>query len=344
MSDQGRLLQIMGNIQDIDEIYHLAAQSHAGMSFETPIPTSDTNALGTLRLFEAIRLLDLGKTARIYNAASSELYGSKVPAPQTEETPFHPVSPYSTAKLFQNWTTVNFREAYGFHASNAILFNHESPRRGTTFVTRKITSQVALIACGQSEFFELGNLNAVRDWGHSKDYVRGAYLMLQQPTGGNYVLASGQAYSVREFVEAAFRVIGVKIEWFGTGPNEVGIDPATSNVRVRVNPEYYRKLENETLLGSAAKAKRILGWQPEYTFDALVEEMVLSDIAAVKTGRIFAHTYLDLDWLVSDVNNASEYIENGSGRVKNAPRRIEDGPGAPISGIEDNGQDNAATA
>ncbi|KAJ5598445.1 GDP-mannose 4-6-dehydratase [Penicillium hordei] len=316
MSDLGRLIQILGSIQDIDEIYHLAAQSHVGVSFETPLSTSDTNAMGTLRLLEAMRVLGLGKTTRFYNAGTSELYGSDMPAPQTEETPFHPVSPYATAKQFQYWTTVNFREAYGFHASNGILFNHESPRRGTTFVTRKITTQVALIACGLLESFELGNLNAVRDWGHAKDYMYGAHLILQQPKGGDYVLASGQAYSVRQFVEAAFGIIGVKIKWSGTGLDEIGTDSVSSKVHVRVNPKYYRTLENETLLGSAEKARRVLGWQPKYTFDDLVREMVLSDIRAVKAGKMFAHTYLDLDWLVDESSEA---------------------PKAPIYGIESNG-------
>ncbi|CAI7582626.1 unnamed protein product [Penicillium palitans] len=282
--------------------------------------------MGTLRLLEAMRVLDLGKTTRFYNAGTSELYGSDMPAPQTEETPFLPVSPYATAKQFQYWTTDNFREAYGFHASNGILFNHESPRRGTTFVTRKITTQVALIACGLLESFELGNINAIRDWGHAKDYMRGAHLILQQPKGGDYVLASGQAYSVRQFVKAAFRIIGVKIAWSGTGIDEIGTDSVSSKTRVRVNPKYYRTLENETLLGSAAKARRVLGWQPKYTFDDLVEEMVLSDIRAVKAGKMFAHTYLDLDWLVDESTEAPKDPSYGI-----------DSNG----GIHDNGQNTA---
>lgn len=231
MSDLGRLVQILGSIKP-DEIYHLAAQSHVAVSFDTPLQTSDTNAMGTLRLLEAMRMLGLDKSTKFYNvtflyisshmefgktnsliqACSSEVFGSDMPAPQTEETTFHPVSPYAVTKLFQYWTTVNFREAYGFHASNGILFNHESPRRGTTFVTRKITTQVALIACGKLDSFSLGNLDAVRDWGHAKDYMHGVYLMLQQPVGGDYVLSSGKSYSVRDFVEAAFKVIGVNIE------------------------------------------------------------------------------------------------------------------------------------
>ncbi|KFZ01248.1 hypothetical protein V500_00832 [Pseudogymnoascus sp. VKM F-4518 (FW-2643)] len=303
MSDLGCLIQILGGIK-VDEVYHLAAQSHVGVSFQTPISTTDTNAVGTLRLLEAMRILKLGETTRFYNAASAELYGSDMPAPQTEETPFHPVSPYAVSKQFQFWTTVNFREAYGFHASNGILFNHESPRRGTTFVTRKITSQVAMIASGLSDSFELGNLNAVRDWGHAKDYMRGVYLILQQPEGGDYVLASGKAYSVRQFVEAAFRVIGVEIKWSGTGVAEVGFDSVTSKVRVRVNAEFYRPLENANLLGSAAKARLVLGWEPEYNLESLVEEMVLSDIKAVKTGKIFANSWLD--WLADETNGASK--------------------------------------
>ncbi|KAM5446303.1 putative GDP-mannose 4,6-dehydratase [Microsporum audouinii] len=297
------LLQILGDIRP-DEIYHLAAQSHVGISFDMPLLTCDINALGTLRLLEAIRMLGLEKTTRFYNASTSELFGTEIAAPQTEDTPFHPVSPYAVSKQFQFWTTVNFREAYGFHASNGILFNHESPRRGTNFVTRKITTQVALIACGLSECFELGNLNAVRDWGHAKDYMRGVHLMLQQPAGGDYVLASGHAYSVRDFVEAAFQVVGVKIEWSGTGIAEHGIDPKTLKVRVKVNPEFYRPLDNETLHGSAAKARKVLGWEPKYTFKELVEEMVLSDIEAVKADKIFSTT--NLDWLIPKSHSSSQ--------------------------------------
>ncbi|CEJ92605.1 hypothetical protein VHEMI08246 [[Torrubiella] hemipterigena] len=290
--DSARLIQILGSIK-VDEIYHLAAQSHVGISFENPLATCDTNAVGTLKLLEAVRFLGLGKTIRIYNACSSELFGPDTPPPQTEETPFHPYSPYAVSKAFQFWTTVNFREAYGFHASNGILFNHESPRRGTTFVTRKITTQVALIATGQSELFELGNVNSTRDWGHSKDYMRGAYLILQQPEGGDYVLATGSSYSVRDFVNAAFDVVGMKIEWSGKGLDEVAKEVATGKVRVRVNPAFYRQLDVENLSGSAAKARRVLGWEPQYNFQTLVEEMVLSDLEKAKAGRIFATSYLD---------------------------------------------------
>ncbi|GAM41948.1 hypothetical protein TCE0_042r15481 [Talaromyces pinophilus] len=296
------LLNILGSIE-VDEIYHLAAQSHVGVSFKTPYLTSDTNALGTLRLLETIKILRVRVKIRFYSACTSELYGSDIPAPQTEETPFYPVSPYAIAKMFQFWTTVNYREAYGFHASNGILFNHESPRRGTTFVTRKITTQVAMIACGLSESFELGNINAVRDWGHAKDYMYGAYLMLQQPEAGDYILASGRAYTVRQFVETAFRVIGIKIEWCGTGLDEVGIDPVSSKVRVKINPEFYRPLDNENLLGSAEKAKSVLKWEPKYDFESLVREMVFSDLKAVRTGKIYSNTWLD--WLVDDHHSVS---------------------------------------
>ncbi|KAL7940479.1 hypothetical protein V8C42DRAFT_337456 [Trichoderma barbatum] len=311
MTDSGTLLQILGSI-NVDEVYHLAAQSHVGVSFETPLLTCDINALGSLRLLEALRILGLQKKVKFYSAVTSELFGNDAQAPQTENTPFHPVSPYAISKQFQFSITANFREAYGFHASNGILFNHESPRRGTTFVTRKITSQVALIACGLSEGFELGNLSATRDWGHARDYMEGVYLILQQPKGEDYILATGQASSVRQFVEAAFKVIGTKIEWLGTGLSEVGIESATGKVRVRVNPKFYRPVENHDLLGSAAKAKKMLGWEPKYTLESLVEEMVLSDIELVKNGKIFSNT--NLDWLVDESKNTVDSGNtNGNG-------------------------------
>ncbi|KAK7991201.1 GDP-mannose 4-6 dehydratase [Apiospora arundinis] len=312
MTDSGTLLQILSGIR-VDEVYHLAAQSHVGVSFETPLLTCDINALGSLRLLEALRILRLEKKVRFYSAVTSELFGNDAPAPQTEATPFHPVSPYAVSKQFQFGITANFREAYGFHASNGILFNHESPRRGTTFVTRKITSQVALIACGQSESFELGNLNATRDWGHARDYMEGVYLMLQQPKGGDYVLATGEASSVRRFVEAAFKVIGTNIEWSGKGVDEVGTESGTGKVRVVVNPAFYRPVENEDLLGSAAKAKEVLGWEPKYSFEGLVEEMVLSDIELVKNGKIFSNT--NLDWLVDESERVDESDEAGELRL-----------------------------
>ncbi|KAI1261794.1 hypothetical protein F5Y18DRAFT_440189 [Xylariaceae sp. FL1019] len=297
MTDSGTLLQILKNIP-VDEVYHLAAQSHVGVSFETPLLTCDINALGSLRLLEALRILGLEKTVKFYSAVTSELFGNEQPAPQTETTPMHPVSPYAVAKHFQYGITANFREAYGFHASNGILFNHESPRRGTTFVTRKITTQVALIACGLADEFELGNLNATRDWGHARDYMEGVWLMMQQPQGGDYVLATGRACSVREFVEAAFKVIGAKIQWSGSDISEIGTEIGNGKVRVRVNPKFYRPVDNVDLLGSAAKAKKELGWEPRHTLESLVEEMVLSDIELVKNGRIFSSTYLD--WLLED--------------------------------------------
>ncbi|KAI1245860.1 hypothetical protein MGN70_012754 [Eutypa lata] len=311
MTDSGTLLQILSSIA-VDEIYHLAAQSHVGVSFETPLLTCDINALGTLRLLEALRILGQEKKVKFYSAVTSELFGKDTPAPQTEDTPFHPVSPYAVSKQFQFAITANFREAYGFHASNGILFNHESPRRGTTFVTRKITSQVALIACGLSEGFELGNLNATRDWGHARDYMEGVYLMLQQPVGGDYILCTGKASSVRQFVEDAFKVIGTKIEWSGAGITEIGTEAGTGKVRVRVNPKFYRPVENEDLLGSAAKAKEVLGWEPKYTLEKLVEEMVLADIELVKNGKIFSNT--NLDWLVDEPEHtANPAITNVKG-------------------------------
>ncbi|KAK7756051.1 hypothetical protein SLS62_001994 [Diatrype stigma] len=298
MTDSGTLLQILSSIA-VDEVYHLAAQSHVGVSFETPLLTCDINALGTLRLLEALRILGQEKKVRFYSAVTSELFGNDTPAPQTENTPFHPVSPYAVSKQFQFAITANFREAYGFHASNGILFNHESPRR-------------ALIGCGLSEGFELGNLNATRDWGHARDYMEGVYQMLQQPKGGDYILATGKACSVRQFVEAAFKVIGTKIEWSGEGITEIGTEIGTGKVRVRVNPKFYRPVDNVDLLGSAAKAKEVFGWEPKHTLEQLVEEMVLSDIELVKNGRIFSNTYLD--WLVEEAERSeSSSITNGRG-------------------------------
>ncbi|KAM7216739.1 GDP-mannose 4,6-dehydratase sdnI [Rhypophila decipiens] len=305
MTDSATLMQILSSIT-VDEVYHLAAQSHVAVSFQTPLLTCDINALGSLRLLEVLRILGLAKKVKFYSAVTSELFGNEAPAPQDETTPFAPVSPYAVSKLFQYAITANFREAYGFHASNGILFNHESPRRGTTFVTRKITTQVALIACGLSESFELGNLNATRDWGHARDYIEGIWMMLQQPEGGDYVLATGQASSVRDFVDAAFKVIGSKIEWSGQNESEMGTEVGTGKVRVRVNPAYYRPVENENLLGSAAKAKEILGWEPKYTLQSLVEEMVLADIELVKSGRMFSST--NLDWLVDSPREEGDDI------------------------------------
>ncbi|KUL83795.1 hypothetical protein ZTR_06651 [Talaromyces verruculosus] len=329
MTDSGTLLQILSCITP-DEIYHLAAQSHVGVSFQTPLSTCDINALGTLRLLEAMRILGLEKKVKFYSAVTSELFGNDAPAPQTENTPFHPVSPYAVSKLFQFGITVNFRDAYGFHASNGILFNHESPRRGTTFVTRKITSQVALIACGLSEEFELGNLSATRDWGHAKDYMEGVYLMLQQPEGGDYVLATGKGSSVRQFVEAAFKVIGTEIEWLNSGVSEIGIESGTGKVRVRVNPKFYRPVENQDLLGSAAKAKEVLGWEPKYTLESLVEEMVLSDIELVKNGKIFSTT--NLDWLVADESKSKDSCSSDLATGKGSEWVVEDAENTEDSG------------
>ncbi|KAF3025163.1 hypothetical protein E8E14_014753 [Neopestalotiopsis sp. 37M] len=312
MTDSGTLLQILSGI-NVDEVYHMAAQSHVAISFETPLITCDINALGTLRLLEALRILGLAKKVKFYSAVTSELFGDITTELLTEESPFRPVSPYAVSKLFQYGITANFREAYGFHASNGILFNHESPRRGTTFVTRKITTQVALIAYGLSESFELGNLNATRDWGHAKDYMEGVYMMMQQPEGGDYILATGQASSVRQFVEAAFKVIGTKIEWSGSGVDEIGTEVGTGKVRVRVNPKFYRPVENADLLGCADKAKRVFGWKPKYFLESLVEEMVLSDMELVKNGRIFSSTYLD--WLVDESEHSEGSVTTSSAKA-----------------------------
>ena len=279
MTDATNLIRIVQQVQP-DEIYNLAAQSHVQVSFETPEYTANGDALGPLRLLEAIRILGMGDRVRFYQASTSELYGN-APSPQNEETPFAPRSPYGVAKLYAYWITVNYREAYGFHSSNGILFNHEGPLRGETFVTRKITRAVAAIEAGVQDEVFLGNLDARRDWGHARDYVEGMWRILQQDEPGDYVLATGTAYSVRDFVEIAFGNIGVGIEWRGTGDSECGVDGATGAVRVRVDPRYYRPAEVDHLVGDASKARKVLGWKPTIGFDALVGEMVAADRAAL---------------------------------------------------------------
>ncbi|WP_374442759.1 GDP-mannose 4,6-dehydratase [Stella sp.] len=268
-----------------DEIYNLAAQSHVQVSFEEPEYTADSVGLGTLRMVEAIRILGRVGDCRFYQASTSELYGNSATWPQDEATPFRPRSPYGVAKLYAYWITVNYREAWGLHASNGILFNHESPRRGETFVTRKITRGVAAIAAGRAERIYLGNLDAVRDWGHARDYVEGMWRMLQQPEPGDYVLATGEGHTVREFVEMAFAEIGSRIEWRGRGVDEVGIDAATGRVRVSVDPRYFRPAELDRLIGDAAKARRELGWAPSCGFAELVREMVRADLAGTAPGE-----------------------------------------------------------
>ena len=275
MTDATNLIRVVQEVQP-DEIYNLAAQSHVQVSFETAEYTANADALGALRLLEAIRILGLEKSARFYQASTSELYGN-APAPQNEETPFRPRSPYAAAKLYAYWMTVNYREAYGLHASNGILFNHEGPTRGETFVTRKVTRAVAAIEQGRQDCLYLGNLDALRDWGHARDYVEGMWRIVQQETPDDYVLATGESHSVREFVELAFGEIGVEIEWHGEGEEETGIDAASGQVRVRVDPRYFRPTEVESLCGDASKAERVLGWTATTSFEELVREMVTAD-------------------------------------------------------------------
>jgi GDPmannose 4,6-dehydratase len=282
LTDATNLIRLIQEIQP-DEIYNLAAQSHVKVSFETPEYTANADALGTLRILEAIRILQLQTRTRFYQASTSELYGLVRETPQRETTPFYPRSPYAVAKLYAYWIAVNYREAYGIHASNGILFNHESPLRGETFVTRKITSAVAAIALNRQETLYLGNLNAKRDWGHAKDFVEGMWLMLQQASPDDYVLATGESHSVREFVERAFACTGINIGWRGTGVDEVGIDLRSGQTRVRIDPRYFRPTDVELLCGDSAKARRNLGWRAKISFDSLVREMVEADLGSLQT-------------------------------------------------------------
>lgn len=277
MTDATNLIRLIQETQPT-EIYNLAAQSHVHVSFETPEYTANSDALGTLRILEAMRILKMQDRTRFYQASTSELYGKVQETPQRETTPFYPRSPYAAAKLYAYWITVNYREAYGYHASNGILFNHESPIRGETFVTRKITMAVAAIEHKLQPTLYLGNIDALRDWGHARDYVEGMWLMLQQDTPDDYVLATGKQYSVRTFVEKAFTHVGREIVWEGTGSNEIGRDQKSGDVLVRIDPRYYRPTEVETLLGDPSKAKKNLGWTPKTSFDALVTEMMESDL------------------------------------------------------------------
>lgn len=289
LTDATNLIRIVQETQP-DEIYNLGAQSHVQVSFETPEYTANSDALGTLRLLEAIRLLKLSEKTRFYQASTSELYGKVQTIPQNEATPFYPRSPYGAAKLYAYWITVNYREAYGIHASNGILFNHESPIRGETFVTRKITRAVATIHLGLQDKLYLGNLDAKRDWGHAREYVRCMWLMLQQPEPDDYVVATGETYSVRTFVERAFREVGIDIEWKGRGLQEHGIDTSNGRVLVEVDPRYFRPTEVEILVGDATKAREKLGWRHEMNFDDLVTEMVREDVrnigAGLRNGRL----------------------------------------------------------
>ena len=280
--DMTDLLNIVRLVQQVqpDEIYNLAAQSHVQVSFETTEYTANADGIGTLRLLEAIRLLELTGKTRFYQASTSELYGNAQEIPQKETTPFYPRSPYAAAKLYGYWITVNYREAYGIHASNGILFNHESPLRGETFVTRKITRAVAAIHHGFQDKLYLGNLDAKRDWGHAREYVRGMWLMLQQDTPDDYVLATGETRSVREFVELAFREVGLQISWRGTGVDEKGYDQR-GRLLVQIDPRYFRPTEVDLLIGDPSKARQKLGWQHETTLEALCSEMVRADLVAV---------------------------------------------------------------
>jgi len=280
LTDATNLIRIVQETQP-DEIYNLAAQSHVQVSFETAEYTANADALGTLRLLEAIRLLGLKEKTRFYQASTSELYGQVRETPQSETTPFYPRSPYAAAKAYAYWITINYREAYGLHASNGILFNHESPVRGETFVTRKITRAVAAIHHGLQERLHLGNLDARRDWGHARDYVRGMWLMLQQDRPDDYVLATGKSYSVRQFVECAFREVGISLEWRSSGVNEKGYDQTSGRLLVEVDPRYFRPTEVELLVGDASKARAKLGWTYETSFEELVAEMVREDLEAM---------------------------------------------------------------
>jgi len=279
LTDATNLIRLLQETRP-DEIYNLAAQSHVQVSFETPEYTANADALGTLRLLEAMRILKL-KDSRFYQASTSEMYGNASEVPQRETTPFTPRSPYGVAKLYAYWITVNYREAYGLHASNGILFNHEGPLRGETFVTRKITRAAAAIELGLQDQLYIGNLDARRDWGDAEDFVKGMWTMLQQPQPDDYVLATGEAHSVREFIELAFAAVGRRIEWRGLGEDEVGVDAGTGQELVRVDPHYFRPTEIDELLGDASKARRRLGWAPETSFTELVAKMVKSDLKAV---------------------------------------------------------------
>lgn len=281
MTDSTNLIRLMQQIRPT-EIYNLAAQSHVGVSFESPEYTANADAVGVLRILEAIRILGMEKETRFYQASTSELFGLVQEIPQRETTPFYPRSPYGVAKLYGYWITVNYREAYGMFASNGILFNHESPLRGETFVTRKITRAVARIEVGLEDTLYLGNLDAQRDWGHAKDYVEGMHLILQADRPDDFVLATGEMHSVREFVTASFAEVDRRIEWQGKGIDEVGIDGRTGKVLVKVDPAYFRPTEVELLIGDASKARQTLGWNPKRKFTELVSEMVASDLAAAK--------------------------------------------------------------
>ncbi|MDA3790478.1 MAG: GDP-mannose 4,6-dehydratase [Desulfobacula sp.] len=285
LTDSTNLIRILQQVQP-DEVYNLAAQSHVAVSFESPEYTADTDALGTLRLLEGIRLLGLEKKTRFYQASTSELYGKVQEVPQTETTPFYPRSPYAAAKLYAYWITVNYREAYGIFACNGILFNHESPLRGETFVSRKITRALTRISLGLQDRLYLGNMDAKRDWGHAKDYVKVQWLMLQQAQPDDFVIATGQQYSVRDFVVLSARELGIEISWKGTGIDEKGYDKKTGQLIVEIDAKYFRPTEVDSLLGDASKAKTKLGWVPEISFQQLVTEMVQQDLIEARKDHL----------------------------------------------------------
>jgi len=287
LTDATNLIRIVQQVQP-DEIYNLAAQSHVAVSFETPEYTANADALGTLRLLEAIRILGLANKTRFYQASTSEMFGKVQETPQRETTPFYPRSPYGAAKVYAHWITVNYREAYGMYACSGILFNHESPLRGETFVTRKITRALARIHEGLESCLFLGNLDSLRDWGHARDYVRAQWLMLQQPQPDDFVIATGEQHSVRDFVSLAVQKLGRQIEWRGKGVEEQGVDPKSGQAIVRVDPRYLRPTEVETLLGDASKARSRLGWKPEIGFDALVTEMITQDLEIARRDSVVA--------------------------------------------------------
>jgi GDPmannose 4,6-dehydratase len=287
LTDSTNLIRIIQEVQP-DEIYNLAAQSHVAVSFETPEYTANSDAIGTLRVLEAIRILGLEEKTRFYQASTSEMFGKVQEIPQKETTPFYPRSPYGAAKVYAYWITVNYREAYGMYACNGILFNHESPLRGETFVSRKITRALTRISVGLQEMLHLGNLDSLRDWGHARDYVKAQWLMLQQAAAEDFVIATGKQYSVRDFVVAAGSLLNMKIEWRGRGVDEVGIDKTTGKSIVRVDPRYFRPTEVETLLGDATKAKQKLGWVAETSFPKLVEEMVRADLQLAQRDGLIA--------------------------------------------------------
>ena len=303
LTDTSNLIRIVQDIQP-DEIYNLGAQSHVAVSFESPEYTADVDAMGTLRMLEAIRILGLENKTRIYQASTSELFGLVQETPQKETTPFYPRSPYAVAKQYAYWITVNYREAYGLYACNGILFNHESPLRGETFVTRKITRALSRIAVGLQQKLYLGNIDALRDWGHARDYVEVQWLMLQQPEPDDFVIATGKQYSVRHFIEQAAQRLGITLQWSGSGVDEVGVvDQVTDqnsvvkqgDTIVRIDPRYYRPTEVETLLGDPTKAKEKLGWEPKITFEELVDEMIDADLLIAKRDSLIeSHGYKSL--------------------------------------------------